>query len=218
MPEIALFPLHVVLFPHMPLELHVFEPRYRSMLRDCEDNGSSFGVIAIRRGSEVGGPADPHRVGTLARIEGVERRASGSITVQVAGSARFEVVRLDRRRPYLTAEVAYLRDRLDDEGEARAVARAALHSFAAYARILRQLASRPEGPIDLPDDPELLSYLIPATLAIELPAKQRLLEMDGTVERLREALRLLRRERALLDHQLAPPVLTAIRPSRQSAN
>ncbi|HUY96782.1 MAG TPA: LON peptidase substrate-binding domain-containing protein [Verrucomicrobiae bacterium] len=218
MPEIPLFPLHVVLFPHMPLELHVFEPRYRTMLRDCEADGISFGVVAIRRGSEVGGPAEPHAVGTLARIERTQRLATGALTLQVAGTSRFRVLRTARRRPYPVAEVAYLGDRPDDDEQARALARVADRSFSAYARALRQLASRPESSIGLPEDPELLSYLIAATLAVELPAKQRLLEMDSTVDRLREALRLLRRERALLDHHLAPPLLTGLNPSRQSSN
>ncbi|HVA22708.1 MAG TPA: LON peptidase substrate-binding domain-containing protein [Candidatus Micrarchaeia archaeon] len=219
MPEIALFPLHVVLFPHMPLELHVFEPRYRAMLRDCEATRTSFGVIAIRRGSEVGGEAEPHAVGTLARIEKVERLPTGAVTLQVAGTARFQVVHAGRRRPYPVAEIAYLPDRVEDEAEARSLAQTALRSFGAYAGILRQLADRPDtSAAALPEDPELLSYLIAATLAVELPAKQRLLEAASTVERLREALRLLRRERTLLEHQLAPPVLTGLRPPRQSPN
>ncbi len=49
---LPLFPLNVVLFPHMPLPLHIFEPRYRQMIADCLEEGHSFGVVAIQEGSE----------------------------------------------------------------------------------------------------------------------------------------------------------------------
>ncbi len=218
MPELPLFPLHVVLFPHMPLELQVFEPRYRAMLRDCEASGTSFGVIAIRRGSEVGGAAEPHAVGTLARVERVERRPTGASTLHVAGTARFRVVGPVRGQPYPVAAVAYLADRPDDPDVLDRRAAAARRSFASYATILRQLADRPETPMTLPEDPELLGYLIAATLAVELPAKQRLLEAASTAERLDEALRLLRRERTLLEQQLAPPASAGLRMALRSPN
>lgn len=66
MPELPLFPLRVVLYPHMPLPLHVFEPRYQTLLRDCQRDGVRFGVVAIRSGPEVGGPAESEQVGTVA--------------------------------------------------------------------------------------------------------------------------------------------------------
>ena len=54
--QLDLFPLHTVLFPHMRLPLHVFEPRYRVMIRACIDEERPFGVALIRSGDEVGGP------------------------------------------------------------------------------------------------------------------------------------------------------------------
>ena len=75
--EIPLFPLGVVLFPHMPLPLHIFEERYRQMMRDCEEQGTGFGIVAIREGVEVQGPATPHPVGTLAQMRKVERLDDG---------------------------------------------------------------------------------------------------------------------------------------------
>ncbi|MET1002223.1 MAG: LON peptidase substrate-binding domain-containing protein, partial [Acidimicrobiia bacterium] len=50
-----MFPLGSVLFPHALLPLHVFEPRYRVMMRHCLEGDKEFGVVLIERGSEVGG-------------------------------------------------------------------------------------------------------------------------------------------------------------------
>ncbi|HXL19893.1 MAG TPA: LON peptidase substrate-binding domain-containing protein, partial [Streptosporangiaceae bacterium] len=73
---LPLFPLNVVLFPHMALPLHVFEPRYRKMIGDCLEEGHSFGVVAIREGRETG-PATPYGVGTLAKIVRIDRLDDG---------------------------------------------------------------------------------------------------------------------------------------------
>src|SRR5437588_780370 len=80
---LPLFPLNAVLFPHMPLPLHVFEPRYRQMIADCLEEGHSFGVVAIREGSETG-PTTPYDVGTLAKIVHIDRLEDGRMNLLVA--------------------------------------------------------------------------------------------------------------------------------------
>jgi len=69
----------------MPMSLHVFEERYQEMMRDSLDSGTSFGVVAIRDGKEVGGEAVPRGVGTLARIVHVERLPDGRINLLITG-------------------------------------------------------------------------------------------------------------------------------------
>ena len=64
--EVPLFPLGAVLFPHMRMSLHIFEARYRAMIRDCRAASTTFGIVAIRTGFEVGRGAIPYEVGTLA--------------------------------------------------------------------------------------------------------------------------------------------------------
>ncbi len=67
MPEtetIPLFPLNVVLFPHQPLPLHIFEPRYKLMVRDCLENDQEFGVVLVHQGQLF-------QTGTCARIENI---------------------------------------------------------------------------------------------------------------------------------------------------
>jgi Lon protease-like protein len=201
--EIPLFPLSVVLFPHMPLPLHIFEDRYRQMMRDCEEEGTSFGVVAIREGVEVLGPATPHPVGTLAQLRRVEKLDDGRYNLLVVGASRFRIVGASTRKPYLIGEVEYLQDADCGEQVSAGLARQVVTAFRGYAETLRKLAGQDPTGIDLPDDPELLSYLVAATLQVEITRKQELLEMDGAGERLRGCLTLLRREAVLLDQMLA---------------
>jgi Lon protease-like protein len=200
--EIPLFPLSVVLFPHMPLPLHIFEERYRQMMRDCEDEGISFGVVAIREGVEAMGPATPHPVGTLAQLRKVEKLDDGRYNLLVVGASRFRIVGVSTRKPYLVGEVEYLQD-TDGDLVSADLARQVGTAFRGYAGTLRQLAGQDPAAIELPDDPELLSYLVSATLQVEIARKQELLEMDAAGERLRGCLALLRREAVLLDQMLA---------------
>jgi len=201
--EIPLFPLSVVLFPHMPLPLHIFEERYRQMMHDCEEEGTSFGVVAIREGVEVIGPATPHPVGTLAQLRKVEKLEDGRYNLLVVGASRFRIVGLSTQRPYLVGEVEYLQDTDGGDRGVAQLARQVGSAFRAYADTLRQLAGQERSEIELPDDPELLSYLVAATLQVEIARKQELLEIDAATERLRGCLTLLRREAVLLDQMLA---------------
>jgi Lon protease-like protein len=201
--EIPLFELGVVLFPHMPLPLHVFEERYRAMLRHCDEQGTGFGVVAIREGREVGGGAVAYEVGTLAQIRREERAPDGRANLLVTGATRFRVVRRVHTHPFPAGEVEYLQD---DPGPAEDLQRLTgevREAFHRYAAALQQLASQRPSIDDLPDDPELLGYLCAAALQVEVPHKQRLLEAPTAAERLRLCMSLLRREGALLDRMLA---------------
>lgn len=201
--EIPLFELGVVLFPHMPLSLHVFEERYRAMLRHCEAEGTSFGVVAIREGVEVGGGAVSYDVGTLAQIRRLERLDDGRANLLVTGASRFRIVRRISTHPFPAGEVEYLEDGSGVPEEASRLAVEVHDSFQRYAATLQQLASQQPSVDALPDDPELLAYLVAAALQVELPHKQRMLEADSATDRLRMCMELLRREEALLERMLA---------------
>jgi Lon protease-like protein len=200
--EIPLFPLSTVLFPHMPLPLHIFEERYRVMLRDCEEQGVTFGVVAIREGVEVGAAATPHRVGTLALLREVEKLDDGRYNLLCVGASRFRIGATSTQRPYLVGEVEYLEDEAGDAATARRLAAKVTTAFSGYAERLRELTEQPPAELQLPDDPELLSYLVSATLQVELARKQELLEMDSAASRLQRCLALLRRESVLLEKML----------------
>ncbi|HEY8679067.1 MAG TPA: LON peptidase substrate-binding domain-containing protein [Candidatus Dormibacteraeota bacterium] len=199
---LPLFPLNVVLFPHMPLPLHVFEPRYRQMIAECLEEGHSFGVVAIREGAETG-PATPHDVGTLAKIIRIDRLEDGGMNLLVSGASRFEIVRTASDGPYLRGEVRIIPESGDDlDATARLTETTAL-TFRHYSNLLRELVGQPAEESEPPMEPELLSYLIGAALNLQVPEKQSLLAQRRTDDRLRLELRILRKEIALLKQMLA---------------
>lgn len=111
-----MFPLGSVLFPGLGLPLRVFEPRYRKMIADCLDGDSSFGVVLIERGSEVGGGEVRLRVATVARILDVSLQDDGTLGVFAVGTGRVEVLEWLPDAPYPAAIVTPLRDRDDPLG------------------------------------------------------------------------------------------------------
>lgn len=200
--ELALFPLRVVLYPLMSLPLHVFEPRYQALVRDCQRAGGGFGVVAIHSGDEMGGPAEPEEVGTVAVITKHRPLPEGRTHLVVTGARRFRIKGLLTAMPYLRAEVELLEDQAP--GPAAFIlaseARAALIRYTAgLARITGQAPSSNS----LPTDPLLLSWVIASALMIDLPHKQRLLKEPSVSQRLRQEIELLKRETTLLDLQLA---------------
>jgi Lon protease-like protein len=89
--NLPLFPLNTVLFPGGRLPLRIFEQRYMDMAKACLKDGSPFGVCLIREGAEVGEPAIPAQVGTLARITTWDMPQLGVLHVIAVGAQRFRI-------------------------------------------------------------------------------------------------------------------------------
>lgn len=100
-----MFPLGAVLLPEQPLTLHVFEPRYRALVRDVERGGGEFGVVLIERGSEVGGGDTRFDVGTTARLVQVRPLPDGRSLLAAIGASRFVVRAWFPEMPYPRALV-----------------------------------------------------------------------------------------------------------------
>jgi Lon protease-like protein len=105
-----MFPLGSVLFPHVPLSLHVFEPRYRALVEDClaateRRERAEFGVVLIERGHEVGGGDQRFTIGAVARITDVGRTSDGRYAVTAVGTQRLLVREWLPDAPYPLAEV-----------------------------------------------------------------------------------------------------------------
>jgi uncharacterized protein len=200
--EVPLLPLGTVLFPHMPMSLHIFEERYKTMMRDCRKASTTFGIVAIRSGQETGGGAVPYEVGTLAQIDEIEELRDGGYNLVVVGASRFHIDAYSHDRPYLVGSVHYLQDIPAPADDTERLATAVTAAFRGYAGQLRGIGQEDPFEFELPSDPELLSYLVAAAMQVETAQRQRLLEIDGTADRLAACLRLLRREAALLDRML----------------
>ncbi len=192
---LPLFPLHVVLYPDMPLPLHIFEPRYRQMMARCREDNSPFGIVLIQSGAEEGDEmAVPHAVGTTARITQHEDLPDGRINIVVLGETRFRITEAFHDEPYLTARVEPFWEQASDPLRLQAPFDTATALFKAYLKSLFALTGRALSALQLPQEPEYLSYAIASVLQVQPGEKQRLLEMTQTQARLEREIVLLRDE------------------------
>jgi Lon protease-like protein len=154
--QIPLFPLHTVLAPGIALPLHIFEERYRAMVRRCLDTSSPFGIVLIREGSEVA-PRDGRTqelsisvVGTFAEIREASKYVDGRWDLLTVGTGRF-VVRevIADREPYLVGEVEELGDSVGDEEAAEALVGRVTRRFVDYLRLLQPRDGEDAEPIDV---------------------------------------------------------------------
>ena len=208
--RLPLFPLGMVLLPGLLLPLHVFEQRYRDLVRDLlelPEPARRFGVVAIREGREVGadGVTALHEVGCVAQLRRVTPYDDGRFDIVSTGTARFRLDEVDEQGPYLVGEVEVLPDAVGAAPEARLLDRAVRAAFARYLAAMSQASGEQIELPELPADPLVLGFLVAATTALDLDERQRLLaERDG-VTRLRAELALLRRETTLLGRLSAAP-------------
>ncbi|MFH8392893.1 LON peptidase substrate-binding domain-containing protein [Streptomyces sp. NPDC018036] len=223
--RLPLFPLNSVLFPGLVLPLNVFEERYRAMMHELlktpEDESRRFAVVAVRDGHELSpsapgmpdgtavpdrGPAagfgdDPlkafHEVGCVADAATIRERADGSFEVLATGTTRVRLLSVDASGAFLTAELEELPEDLGDE--AGALAEGVLRAFRQYQKRLAGARERSLSTgADLPDEPAVVSYLVAAAVMLDVPARQRLLQTPDTASRLREELKVLRAETAII--------------------
>ncbi|WP_249997853.1 LON peptidase substrate-binding domain-containing protein [Actinoplanes sp. M2I2] len=220
--RLPVFPLGTVLFPGLVLPLHIFEERYRTLVRELvaspEDGPHEFGVVTLRRGAEAPAPdsedspepetppietGDLYPTGCTAELRQVTELPDGRYDIMTVGRRRFTVKNIHQGdEPYLTADVEWLPDESADQ-MAELLAPRALAAFRAYLELLR-----PDSEVldAVPGDPTVLSHLIAATAQLTTDERQLLLSAPDTTTRLRTELKLLNREAGLLARVRAVPV------------
>lgn len=203
MAELPMFPLETVLFPTMVLPLHVFEERYRALVRDVMDGERQFGVVLIERGSEVGGGDQRSDVGTVAQVLEAQELDDGRFALVTIGSQRIRVGRWLDGDPYPRAEVEAVPEREGAPDTAQLVpeVRRQLRRVAA----IRAELGRPAPPvtIELSDDPVVAGYQAAALAGLNPADAQRLLRIDDPSARLTALATLLEDEAELLGAMLA---------------
>jgi Lon protease-like protein len=198
METLPLFPLHTVLFPGLPLPLHIFEERYRQMVAHCLAEKAPFGVALIDSGLEAGGPAVPYRVGTSAHITRLERLEGGRMNLIALGDRRFHIEELVRDQVYLAGRVTWLPEG-DEDAVPCELAGQVRTGLAAYLERLFRLLDQEPAEVELPEEPARLSYVAAAILQVGLDEKQRLLEATTTAARLEAELTLIARQTEVQD-------------------
>ena len=202
--EMPLFPLNVVLFPHMPLPLHIFEERYKEMVNRCLAESIPFGVVLITEGAAEGpGTAATRAVGCAARISHVERLADGRMNILVVGDRRFRLLDTHEARAYRTGITAPLDDAPADAARVVPLADDVQKLLRDFLTRSLAIAGQQADDVDLPDEPEQLSFMAACVLPLDNDEKQVLLEGTDTAARLAREKEVLLREVARLRRAVA---------------
>ena len=167
---LPLFPLDLVLFPGVPLPLHIFEPRYKEMIAECLELKKPFGVV--RASSE--GVAD---IGCTAEILQVTKTYDdGRMDILTRGVDRFEVLEVNEDRSFLQAEITLIQD---EPGQpAQQVVEQAVRLHAEIAKLAGTEVGGPE------ESASNLSFLLAGSLPLDLDFKQQLLVTSSETKRL----------------------------------
>jgi Lon protease-like protein len=182
--NLPLFPLNTVLFPGGSLPLHIFEDRYKLMIGECIDQQSEFGVVLIKSGREVGGPAEPHPVGTTARISRVRHMDDGRINLVALGRERFRIEQISQTQPYLRADVEFLEESDGDTPASQAAAQDVATLYVEYYRLALSLTNQWQERVALPQEPPGLADFVATRIEAEQGLKQQLLETTSVADRL----------------------------------
>ena len=181
--EMPLFPLASVLFPGGQLQLRIFEPRYLDLVRECTRHGTGFGVCLILQGQEVGEPAVPAAIGTIARISDFHRDDDGLLGIVAEGGARFRVARSRVRSDgLLRGDVEVWPDEPEQPVPVE---------FALLQTILERLIETMaphwrDAPRSAYDDASWLGFRLAELLPLDVGEQQRMLELNDPVQRLAE--------------------------------
>jgi Lon protease-like protein len=197
--ELPLFPLNTVLFPGQVLPLHIFEERYRLMIRRCLAEDAPFGVVLIQSGREVGESAEPHTVGTIARIIESTHLPDGTMNIVTVGTERFRIHRLIHDQPYLRGEVEiFPLEQQEDPTKLTAMTGRVREQVKRYISLIADAAGLQIQIEEIPEAPEQVGYLAAVALQVDNREKQELLGCSSLTRILATELALLSRENTLL--------------------
>jgi len=203
--DLPLFPLNTVLFPGAPIHLHIFEERYKRMIRMCLEEQRPFGVVLIRRGAEALGPlAEPHTVGCTAMIASSQRLEQGRMNIVAIGQERFRILSLDSRAfPYLMGIVQPFPV---EPGDPLEVARRGERLRGQVRRLIQtqlKVAGQALDVTNLPEDPVDLAHLAASVLQISAEQKQQVLQIVHAEDLIDRVQYIYRREQALTESILS---------------
>lgn len=212
---IPIFPLPVVQFPNAITPLHIFEPRYRKMLKDVMERDKTFGIVyrpsaeeedEIRFESEL---VPLGSVGCTVEVAVAQELPDGRSNILCVGGTRFRLLEYIEGEQYLQAEVDFFEDEPTFEDlseEAERAKRAFNRLLAANRKIKEDREAEDDEMPELPNDPQSLSFIVTAYLDIKSSEKQELLEMVDTGDRLREVTKVIEKladdyeKRAVIHH------------------
>jgi Lon protease-like protein len=179
--SLPIFPLPLVLFPGTVELLHIFEPRYRQMVADCQAMGGRFGLLCCPSGTPEGAIA-VGTVGTVSQIETAVRLADGRSNIAIRGIERFRFQGYtDATTPYLVGMAELCADHGMPADAGTLLRLGVLFGRAVTAS---RLLADDRGPApELPSSEELRTFAMAQFLELPLSTRQELLAMMSAAER-----------------------------------
>ena len=204
--KLPLFPLNTILFPGMPLHLHIFEERYKKMMHLCIAEEKPFGVVLIKSGQEAGDTAEPHAVGCTAHIDQVQPLKDGRMNMSAVGQTRFKIHELSHDEPYLLGIVEDLPFETaltkDDKIKGWYLQKLVKN----YVEVLSSIGDIDIKIDDFPKEPIKLAYMTAMLLQAPYQNKQAFLEIGSAGELVHEIYDSCRREISVLRSMLNPVI------------
>jgi Lon protease-like protein len=190
---IPIFPLPLVLLPAEVLPLHIFEPRYRQMLKDISATDNRFGLNRFDPSAGFGDRPEIGSVGCVAEVREVQTLPDGRSNIVTVGRARYEIIGYrDPKDGYLVAEVEFFRDHPNKDRRLEAIAGKVLSVFRRIAKAAKELSGSNQPLADPGSgDPETLSFAVASAFNLDVDAKSELLATRDTLERLERLLVIL---------------------------
>ena len=184
--DLPLFPLPVVLFPGVPLPLHIFEPRYRQMLEDIRLTKNLFGLAYFDPTLSGNDIPPAGSVGCVAEVTDTQSLPDGRSNILTLGVIRYRIESyVDRGEPYLVAQVSFFEDDEEEESLLAGPAKDVADTFTRIAQAVRTINDERAALPDISNtEPQRLSFLVAAAMEIDAEVKQELLELRSTSERL----------------------------------
>ena len=202
---LPVFPLNTVIFPGTPLALHIFEERYRAMIRHCHKELQPFIVSLIRSGEEANSaPAEPNRIACTAAIKQIEPLPDGRMNITVVGGKRVELIQLHFDQPYLTATARELPLQENNGDNLSTLDGKLRSSIMRYSKLLAQVMEVQISPADIPADTSEMAYLAAYIVQIPMIEKQQLLAAQDNRSLTTKLLSTYQRELALFDSLRKP--------------
>ncbi|HEU0163822.1 MAG TPA: LON peptidase substrate-binding domain-containing protein [Thermomicrobiales bacterium] len=195
---LPIFPLGTVVFPGMPLPLHIFEERYRRMLADRVEHDPAFGIVLLRTGRDNGTEQTLFSVGTAARIVSRRTRRDGRSDIVIEGTRRFDIEDIRWDLGYGLATIQWRDEMIGNTDHLEATRDIAIEQFQRYVRGVTKITGRRFRGIRLGEDPTSASYDLASRLPLHTWERQDLLEAESVEARFESLLRIVRREVALL--------------------
>ncbi len=193
--ELPIFPLPVVLMPSELMPLHIFEEKYRQMLKDIEHRKNIFGLTYFNPQETFEEKPEPGSIGCAAEINEVQKLPDGRSNILTMGVIRYRIIDyVPSTEPYLVAEVEFFEDAKEESAELSPLSDEVFLLFKRVAKAAHKISGQRGDFPEIPQaEPEQLSFLISAAFNLENDLKYKMLETRSTVERLENMRNILKK-------------------------